>query len=280
MSEEEEITPLPEPQEELPEEEEVFEQVGTPAPEADDFLPAEEIPPIPEDLEVHIHDEEHFDVTADRLPDAEDLYERYYDRTMYGQRRQARLMASRVMRLKETEQLIYSEILALITEVAQGRLSDTQFVVSGKDVFDKTEYTWAELGVDEPLYYSEEYKSWLFTDEAWDVAYSYFNANMSDILWALMTDVPYEMYWFDKTAGWIPYVVNDTYLTTTGVRIGNNHAFHLHMSVCAAYSETGNRYTFVADKDKCGATLDAAANARAIVAQAQATCNNDYEILK
>lgn len=242
---------------------------------------AEDIPELPADFVIEIPlDSPAENIPADTLPDSEILFERYFNRVMYGQNRHTPLMAPRSSRLKPVEQRAYVRLKELITKVAQGRRESAEFEIPVTDLCDKTFYTWAELGVTEPLTYNPQTNTYVLSEAAQTAVNTYFSVDLSNVLRALMLDAPYELYWMDKEMGWYGGSMGAVNATATGVQIYSSHVFCLGACVVSGYSKEKVRGTYLADTVKCGATLVSAQNARVIVEEAAAICQNDYEVLK
>ena len=95
------------------------------------------------------------------------------------------------------EALLYEALKAKIQQAAAGQLDSTQFQIPLKDIYENVHYTAEQLGVD--YIYDYDTSSWN------DAAFDAFNAlNVFDferLNRALLYDLPYDLYWYDKTAG-------------------------------------------------------------------------------
>ncbi|MBQ6734070.1 MAG: InlB B-repeat-containing protein, partial [Lachnospiraceae bacterium] len=167
--------------------------------------------------------------------------------------------------LTANEKKLYDLLKVKITQVASGQLDDTEFLFSPADIVGKTTFTPSDLGLTS-----------FSNSEATQAALRNLFGDFSAVVTALKIDLPYEMYWFDKTSGWGSrayggYSGHSSQITLTGNT-------EITMRVAAAYSKTGTKGTTMADTAKTGAASAARANAEAIVTRHAS--KTDYEKMK
>lgn len=158
-----------------------------------------------------------------RLPDNDELLAGYLQKQMYGGISLYGTTAGD--RLDGIGKAIYDYLKLNIETVAEGGLDSAVFG------FDLSEYP-----VDEVNRFMENQEV--------------FNSNINKIIKCLLTDCPYELYWFDKTQG---YSVDNATVDTR---------LDFKFAVADAYKGEGE---YAVDTAKTGAVTSAIANATAIV---------------
>ena len=217
----------------------------------DDISTTSRDPPETEAIEITA-DGEVFIPDPDSLPDSDELFAAYvqqeFDREIYGGI--ATFGTDAGDRLSGLEKDIYTDLKTKITEVATGERSSTAFDVSAD--FSSLQWTKAELGVTAIV------SGGSVTDEAQAAVNEAFSqaVDLEKILNCLLADCPYELYWFNKTAGMA--VQRGTSYSSTSVSIAG---LTLSFTVASAYASG----TYTANTAKTGATSTAIANAKAIV---------------
>jgi len=174
------------------------------------------------------------------LPSDEELFAGYVQKTLYGSG--ASLLGfSAGNTLTGDTRLAYNAFRSLIEEIAAGERDSAVLTVGASSSAD----------------YRVNFSGTSIPDGL-----------LSDLFYALLADLPYELYWFDKTMG-----VGGSYGTS-----GGKLFVTLNFAVSAHYSADGTAGTCDLDTGKTGAAAAAAANAQAIVDEyANAS---DYEKLK
>lgn len=81
---------------------------------------------------------------------------------------------------------LYDALVPRIRAVAAGEQTSTTFVIPYEELGLKTEWTVAELGAEN-------------SEEALEMVRELFRCNSADLMQALLTDLPSELYWHDKT---------------------------------------------------------------------------------
>ncbi len=217
----------------------------------DDISTTSRDPPETEAIEITA-DGEVFIPDPDSLPDSDELFAAYvqqeFDREIYGGI--ATFGTDAGDRLSGLEKDIYTDLKTKITEVATGERSSTAFDVSAD--FSSLQWTKAELGVTAIV------SGGSVTDEAQAAVNEAFSqaVDLEKILNCLLADCPYELYWFNKTAGMA--VQRGTSYSSTSVSITG---LTLSFMVASAYASG----TYTANTTKTGATSTAVTNAKAIV---------------
>lgn len=101
---------------------------------------------------------------------------------------------------------MYDVLAPSVREVAAGERENTAFVVPASAIFNSAKYDAETLGVDHVV---EDGK---ITAEAFDAfvskLYSDLTSPLSDMMGAMIADMPYELYWLDNEAG-INFVFNN-----------------------------------------------------------------------
>jgi len=194
---------------------------------------------------------EEFLPDPDCLPDNEEIFAAYvqreFERELYGEVSTFGTAAGN--RLSGLEKAVYDDLKVQLTQVADGGSSSTALAVTA----DLSSLTWTK----EQLGVSTIVSGGSLTSEAQAAVAEKFSQALDTkaLLSCLLADCPYELYWFDKTAGiQTGYSMsgNSTKISITGVTVS--------FSVASAY---GSGYT--ADIAKTGATKSAIVNAKAIV---------------
>ena len=161
------------------------------------------------------------------------------------------------MSLNTDEKSIYEALKSAVAKIADGSESSTEISIAD---WTKT-FTYEELNLTGSSTTNE-------IRAAVQTAFAN-NISISKILCCLMADCPYEMYWYDKTAGTLcPYGIsyNGSQCTLSSLCF--------KMQVASAYASTED---YKADTTITGATSTAVANAREIVTANEG--KSDYEKL-
>ena len=166
-------------------------------------------------------------------------------------------------RLKNLTAAVYRYLVPELYKVATGQRASTRFTIPMKDLGygDRIRWTAADLGVDHVAYNDAFWTA--FNDRVAEI----FSSNELD--YALMFDVPFELYWSSGCGGHVEYDinVNDDWVDLTGVEV----RFHVYSEY-----QDGDEYTM---NTNIGATVVNAGNkARAIVAKYKDA--SDYEKMR
>lgn len=124
--------------------------------------------------------------------------------------------ATRGSRLSPNSKLIYNELVPYVTSIAEGKCSTTDnfvFPVNNLDFDHEKWYTASDLGADSIYAEDENGNTFISTDAYYGIlkvlGYEA-EPNSDKVVNALIADLPYEMYWYDKLAGTDVTVVNIT----------------------------------------------------------------------
>ena len=157
-------------------------------------------------------------------------------------------------RLTGNEAKLYQKLKDIIVDIAAGRRASTVVELPLEEIMETTVFTPESLGVPSLTVDGE------ITDEALEAVYSATDVQIPLLLNALVEDMPYELYWFDKTDG--IYTVNSMSLSFTSTRIELSGFMRLSMVVAQEFAG-GNNETV--DTSWGAAAQAAAKNAKDIV---------------
>lgn len=147
----------------------------------------------------------------------------YIHQKMYPARLRAPLPSG--YRLEGTDRYLYDQLRTKIAKVAAGELSEAIFSFPASAVYDKVNYSAADLGVESIM------ANGAITPEARTAISSIVTQafDYSRIFSCLLADCPYEMYWYDKTVGCIVEYPSFRYTSST-VFLDGNVTFSLAVS--------------------------------------------------
>ena len=172
--------------------------------------------------------------------------------------------------LKGKEAEVYEYLAEEIKKVASGQRTSTEFEIPYTVYLDQTSYDAEELGVDNIVLDNA------ITDEAVNSISKKTDVDMDTVQKALLVDYPYDLYWYDKTAGWqtssegiTAHYSGKWYLSLAGDHI----TVTLH--VAKEYSATNERGTTVMNPVLPAAIQTAKQNMEAIVEDYQAKSDID-----
>ena len=132
--------------------------------------------------------------------DNDELFESYMERAVFGLVSPVKKLRS-AARLSGTEAAIYNQLLPQIREVAAGERTSTVFEIAAEDMgFEKLSWTAAELGVSS-LIEKDDQGNAMISSEAKTALAEHTAYDFNLVLRALLSNCPYELYWFDKTTG-------------------------------------------------------------------------------
>ena len=178
------------------------------------------------------------------LPDSDALYAAYAQQVLYGNSI-SMLGTAAGDRLTGDAKILYDAVVPILKQIAAGQRESAVVGVGSTVSYDGTTYT-ADV--------EAEFSSASLDDGA-----------TQELMDALLSDLPYEMYWFDKVSG----ISVQTLSTSTRI---------LHVQLCFTVADNykgADDYT--TDTAKTGAAAEAAANAHTIVSAYAA--KSDYEKL-
>ncbi|MBQ9062170.1 MAG: hypothetical protein IJ121_04995 [Eubacterium sp.] len=213
------------------------------------------------------------------IADNAELFAGYVNEQFYGPAAVSggKLKARRVLqreKLTEPEKLAYDYLHSSITEVASGKLSNTDFFIPLEEHgLEKMYYTAENLGMDTLLDNEGEP-----IDEAVIKMYELVQFQISDVMDALAADCPYELYWYDKTIGYAHSTCGYGDYSDGTAFVCLPDKYEVAMSVAQAYApEQYNVEDYTADTTKTGATRAAVEHAEEILATYGSS--SDYEKL-
>ena len=133
---------------------------------------------------------------------------------------------------------IYDLLVPLIEGAAAGEISSSVFTINVSSAA-------TDLGIslDDLMYSTEDLQISSFTDssghissEATDAYYQKAGFNIGTIVHALMVNLPYDLYWFDKTYGYAPSFWTYTLGDEQKISVFNNGNLSLTMFVSKEFS--------------------------------------------
>ena len=188
------------------------------------------------------------------LPSDEELFAVYAERQLYGS--SVSLFGTAAGEtLDEPHKLVYDVLAKFICQIAAGQREST-IVAVGHSLGNVTVTTEDGEQIVVPC-----------TPET-ETDLSALSLDLQNLLSVLLADFPYELYWFDKTAGVSVWPIS----SSTG-----KSCYVFYFTVSADYRLSGSEGTYEADTTVTGATATAKANAQAIVDRYAAS--SDYEKL-
>ena len=213
------------------------------------------------------------------LQDSDDLAEGYINEQFGGGIVSAAVPKLKARRITQGSKLegpnlvAYQLILEAVRAIAAGERTSTEL-----------QLTRTELGITEKYYYASDLSvtnvlgsNGQPTDDAKAAMNQIIGFDIKAVMNALMTDFPYEFYWFDKTTGY----VHSSCSYGTNTKTGNSficfpEKYNLRMSVASSYAYESQRY--VTDPEETGRATGAAASARSIISTCAAM--SDVEKLR
>ena len=198
--------------------------------------------------------------STETLDSNQELASAYLGRIMPSKRRnmlRARA-ALQGAKLSGTPSVFYSLLHDDIASVASGDRASTVFAYDASTVYGTASYTATDLGVESILDENGDFRP--ETTQAID-SIIYFDVD--SVISALMLDCPYELYWYDKTIGFVVEFPGEISTDGETLEIGGNVTAYLRVS--SDYSLNGEAYQ--CDTTYGQSAKAAAAAARAIVNQ-------------
>ena len=203
------------------------------------------------------------------LPDNGELFRGYFEEQFYGKKtaKPGMLKAAQQpagSRLTGMAADVYSSLLPQIRKTAAGERTNTVFsgtIAVPSEYVNKT-FTAVDLGIDSIM--KDGKISW----EATEAIMVKCGLVQEQVVQCLMIDCPYDLYWFDKTAGY--YIAAFPRATTVG---GEDAVYYEAESisytagfiVAEDYAAGGAAEGYTTDPVKTSATAAAAANAKEVV---------------
>ncbi len=190
---------------------------------------------------------------AGALENSDALFAEYVDRVFYGDS-EIETLANYGSKILDAQSLeIYNQLKEAIVEVAEGERTSTVFQLD----IDGLRWTLEELGIDAIGGVGDAIEDEI--EEA-------IKAKIETVLDCLLVDCPYELYWFDKTAGFLYKYGIREYISTYNDNITSAGLYSLSVTfrVSAAYQDGDNA---TVNADKTSAAQTAASNAQSIAAK-------------
>ncbi len=138
---------------------------------------------------------------------------------------------SAVRLLTTNELAVYSALKRKFAQIAAGELASTEVTLPISTLGSNLTWDASALGV------STIVSNGRITSEAMDAAWSKAGFNLSKVMDALMADCPYELYWYDKTAGTRINGISYGAQKTNGKwKLTMKGSLHFYFSVAAEYA--------------------------------------------
>lgn len=166
---------------------------------------------------------------------------------------------------------LYNALKTEITKIAKGSSNKTAFTVSPSKILGKKTFTEKDLGV---TIYDESKGTWGNDVRIEDAIYDLTKYSLSKVLYSLMADCPYELYWFDKTVGIFAAKPGSYYLSSeNGGTITIEDEYIFRFAISKSYANTSSDKFKASDKtyylttktSKITAANEAVARADALV---------------
>ena len=168
--------------------------------------------------------------SGDNLADNDQLAAEFIQSVMPSRQGSALVArSSRGENLTGTEATLYALLLNDIQAVANGDRSSTIMQYDAETVYGKKEYTAEDLHVGS-----------LSSEEVSQAIHDILEFDLSAVMGALMADCPYELYWYDKTAGVSASYPDNIFGNGKTVTVSGNVTVSFHVS--PDYAEQGEAY--------------------------------------
>jgi len=188
---------------------------------------------------------------------------------------------NRGSRLTGNDKVIYDELKKELKKVASGDRTSTVIDIPMSELAGgQWEFTADDLGVETVMEDNE------INPDAMDALVDEFSFDSNKVIYALLADMPYDLYWFDKTIGY-GYEMTDTRIRAsyrndrgwTLCFVNGAAAWSFYFCVSRDYSKSETKGTTDIDTGKTGAAKDAAENAGNIVSRYPKQTTPDKEKL-
>ncbi|MCR5793968.1 MAG: leucine-rich repeat protein, partial [Solobacterium sp.] len=204
------------------------------------------------------------------LKESDELLDEYLEREITAGAPSGRRKAPRGNSLEGNNAYVYAQLQEMIALTAEGGTDSTAFGIPLEDPF-KAVFTKEELGVDAIIVFDEEQQKKVISDEA-KAALGEKLYDLDTVVNALIADVPYELYWYDKTIG-----ANGKYGLSASSNTLTVTSLTISMAVSYAYNPDGKTGTYTVDTAKTSAVPAAVAKAKEI--RDEAASMSDYNKL-
>ena len=133
----------------------------------------------------------------------DDLFKQYVEKKINAKTTPSTIVASRARKaaisagdkLLENNKKVYDILLSKVKKIANGEVASTEIEITMAELGRKTSYTAEELGVN--LNQSED----CIFEDMYDYMMGFYQFDIVLVHTALLSDCPYELYWYDKTSG-------------------------------------------------------------------------------
>lgn len=227
------------------EEQEGYDFSGIEAQEGDD------VPEIEEQEQETTLDIEEIILDQEDSCDNTELLEGYIQKQFYGSSDISLFGSYYGDRLTGSSRRMYEYLREKSLLVASGEVSFTQFVCDSQDILSTTKITAEEAGVEA-----------VSAENAKEIAATMIDYNSASVIRALVSDIPYELFWFDKQNGGLKIAYKLAY-TNSYVRI---KTFTFSMTVSNDYRSTDS---LTVNADRFVDILNAADLAHQIIEEAK-----------
>lgn len=171
--------------------------------------------------------------------------------------------ATRGSMLTSHNKLVYDRLKEMIIKVAAGEQADATVSIPLEDFGIENSYTAEELGVPSIIDSSGN-----VTEAAVSVINQKFQVTIEYVLYALLADCPYELYWYDKTVGLGFAPPSAALIGDSALVFERRASAKFTMTVASAYAKNPDAEDrFTADMQKTKAAAAAASHAGEIVNQ-------------
>ena len=188
------------------------------------------------------------------FPSNEEQFAGYVQQVFYGQAGGSASVNNGTAagkRLSGTEKILYNAIVPMFKKIAAGKQSAAT-ISFGKTISSGGNTLVPDVDTDLE-YYTDYYGDLSAEDQA----------NIHNMFMAILSDLPYEQYWHDKTTGYI----YTWYYNGDGEVTRMEFYFEVADVYESAYSDSYYGMYYEADTSKTGAAAKAAANAKSIVSK-------------
>ena len=184
-------------------------------------------------LTITLESEEQLEASEDSGTDNDELFNDYIQRMInetvgLSERRRGLPLGAR---LEGMEQFVYDGMKERIQQIANGDVSDTVFTLTK----DCGPYTKDELGVEAIV------ENGTIVKAAVDAAKQKSSYSISTVNHALLVDLPYDLYWYDKTQGKGVHVTNSYSYSATYNTI--SYSLTITVSMCVSEDYASAQYT-------------------------------------
>ena len=234
-------------------------------------------------------------VLPDQAAGNDELFADYLHRRLYGEPAGTAGGSKKKLRaatrpLTGLSADVYQAMLQKVAEAADGTADSSIFSVDIGSYLDQKSFTAEELGVD-TIYKvtteetldengkTQEKKTYSLSDEARKALYERIGWDARKVVDYLMTNCPYELYWYDKTVNYLHSLTVSYRPPEETVTIPDSARVRFFLPVIAEYAAEGTGSpSYTLNTDKTGAAGKVTEKAREIVAQAASL--SDWEKLQ